>query len=131
MNPIIRRKKMKKLKVLALVLILLFPASSLHAEVIPEMQECMSSHESQELYRSVLEKYCDSEIIRKAMALLVIKDPYVINTEKSETGICYTVKGTTVDTSFELPNETTQIYRVQWDGGKIVSLSFLGTHTER
>jgi len=94
--------------------------------IIPEMQECMQSHGSPELYRKVLQKYCGNDIIRRAMSLLVIKDPYVIKTEKVGTAIYYTVQGTTVETSNEIPKDTTQVYRVCWERGRIVSLKFIG-----
>ncbi len=94
--------------------------------VIPEMQECMQAHGSQEQYAAVLKKYCDPGIIRKAMGLLVIKTPYVIKTEQKGKAVCYTVEGVTEETSFEMPADTTQTYNVCWENGKVVSLEFYG-----
>jgi len=94
--------------------------------VIPEMQECMQSHGSQEQYAAVLKKYCDPGIMRQAMGLLVIKKPYVIRTEQNGPMVCYTVEGTAVETSSELPADTTQTYNVCWESGRIVSLEFYG-----
>jgi hypothetical protein len=94
--------------------------------VIPEMQECMQSHGSQEQYTAVLKKYCDPSIMRQAMGLLVIKKPYVIKTEQKGPMVCYTVEGIVVETSSELPADTTQTYNVCWESGRIVSLEFYG-----
>ncbi len=94
--------------------------------VIPEMQECLQSHGSQAQYAAVLHKFCDPGIMRQAMGLLVIKKPYVIKTEQKNAGVCYTVEGTTVGTSSEIPAETTQTYNVCWEKGRIVSLEFFG-----
>jgi hypothetical protein len=127
-NPVSRNRRntMKLLKTIGLMAILLMAFSPLKAGVMPEMQECMHSHGSREQYCKVLQKYCGNNMIRRAMSLLVIKNPYVIKTEKIGTAIYYTVQGTTVETSHEISTETTQIYRVCWDSGKIVSLKFLG-----
>ena len=95
-------------------------------EVIPEMKECMRSHTSKEAYQSVLQKYCDFGIIRQALGLLVIKEPYVVKTEKDGSVICYTVEGTTIGTSSEIPSDVTQVYKVWWDKGKVIALKFLG-----
>jgi hypothetical protein len=95
-------------------------------EIIPEMKECMRSHTSPEAYKKVLQKYCDSGIIRQALALLVIKEPYVVKTEKEGSNICYTVEGTTIGTSSEIPSDVTQVYKVWWDKGKVIALKFLG-----
>lgn len=92
--------------------------------IIPEMQECMQSHGSPAEYEAALKKYCDPGIIRRAMALLVIKKPYVIKTEQKGDMICYTVEGTTVETSYELPADTTQTYNVCWKNRRVVSLEF-------
>ena len=94
--------------------------------VIPEMQECMQSHGSQEQYTAVLKKYCDPGIIRQAMGLLVIKDPYVVKTEKRGPVITYTVEGRTVGTSSEIPSDVLQVYQVRWKNARMVSLEFLG-----
>ena len=99
--------------------------SPLHEEIIPEMRECMGAHESREKYETVLKKYCDPGIIRQAMALLVIKAPYVIKTQKNDGVITYTVKGRTIGTSSEIPADTTQTYRVSWKGGRVVALEFI------
>ena len=95
-------------------------------EIIPEMRECMQSHDSQEKYARVIEKYADPGIIRRAMGLLVIKEPEVIGVERDGAVITYTVQGPTVGTSSEIPADTLQVYRVGWKGGRIISLEFLG-----
>ena len=69
----------------------------------------MQSHESQQKYLKALEKYCDPGIIRRAMTLLVIKNPYVIDTQKEGSVICYTVEGATVETAHELPSDVVQV----------------------
>jgi hypothetical protein len=97
-----------------------------HQEIIPQMRECMRSHGSPVQYEAVLKKYCDIGIIRQAMGLLVIKEPYVVNTETNGPVITYTVEGRTVDTSSEIPSDVVQVYRVSWRDAKIVSLEFLG-----
>jgi hypothetical protein len=94
--------------------------------IIPEMKECMESHGSQAQYAAVLKKYCDPGIIRQAMGLLVIKKPYVIKTEQKGPMVCYTVEGTTEETSHEMPADTTQTYNVCWESGRVVSLEFYG-----
>ena len=95
-------------------------------EIIPEMKECMRSHTSKEVYQRVLQKYCDPGIIRQALGLLVIKEPYVVKAEKEGPVICYTVEGTTIGTSSEIPSDVTQVYKVWWDKGRIIALKFLG-----
>jgi hypothetical protein len=95
-------------------------------DVIPEMQECMKAHGSQAEYAAVLKKYCDPGIIRQAMGLLVIKNPYVIKTEQKGKAFCYTVEGATVETSSEFPADTIQTYNVCWERGRIASLEFYG-----
>lgn len=92
--------------------------------IIPEMQECMQSHGSPAEYEAALKKYCDPGIIRRAMGLLVIKKPYVIKTEQKGEMVCYTVEGTIVETSYELPADTTQTYNVCWKNRRVVSLEF-------
>jgi NACalpha-BTF3-like transcription factor len=94
--------------------------------VIPEMQECMAAHSSKEAYAKALQKYCDPGIMRQAMALLVIKEPYVTMVEQDGASTFYTVQGRTVETSSEIPADTLQSYRVGWKGGRIVTLEFLG-----
>ena len=94
--------------------------------VIPEMQECMQSHGSQAQYAAVLQKYCDPGIMRKAMGLLVIKNPYVIKSEQKGPAVCYTVEGTTEGTSSEIPSDITQTYNVCWENRRVVSLEFYG-----
>jgi hypothetical protein len=94
--------------------------------VIPPMRECLYSHGSRAEYEAVLKKYADPGIIRKAMGLLVIKDPYVVHTEQKGPIVVYTVEGRTVGTSSEIPADVDQVYRVGWMGERIVSLEFLG-----
>lgn len=101
------------------------PKSSIHDEIIPEMKECMRSHDSREHYEQVLKKYCSPGIIRQAMALLVIKKPYVVKTEKRDNVITYTVMGRTAGTSSELPSDTTQTYKVSWKENHVVGLEFM------
>lgn len=103
------------------------PKSRPTEEILPEMRECMQSHDSQEKYARVIEKYADPGIIRRAMGLLVIKEPSVIKVERDGAVVMYTVQGRTVGTSTEIPADTVQLYRVGWKGGRIVSLEFLGT----
>jgi hypothetical protein len=79
-------------------------------EIIPEMKECMRSHDSPEVYQRVLQKYCDPGIIRQAMGLLVIKEPYVMKTE--------------------IPSDVTQTYKVCWVNRRVISLEFLGRQIE-
>jgi hypothetical protein len=94
--------------------------------IIPEMRECMQSHGSQAEYAAVLQKYCDPGIMRQAMGLLVIKDPYVVKTEKKGPLITYTVEGRTIGTSSEIPSDVVQVYRVSWKDGRVAGLEFLG-----
>jgi hypothetical protein len=94
--------------------------------VIPEMQECMRSHGSRQQYEAALKKYCDRGIMCRAFGLLVIKDPHVVKAEENGPEVCYTVEGTTVETSREFPSDSTQIYHVCWKNRKIVSLEFYG-----
>jgi len=102
------------------------PKKRITDTILPEMQECMRSHGSQEKFESVLKKYCDSDIMRSAMACLVIKAPYVVETKKEGSVTCYTVEGATVETAHELPSDVVQVYKVCWDKGKVVSLQFFG-----
>ncbi len=90
------------------------------------MKECLRSHTSKEAYQSVLQKYCDHEIIWQALGLLVIKEPYIVKTEKEGSVICYTVEGTTIGTSSEISSDVTQVYKLWWDKGKVIALKFLG-----
>jgi hypothetical protein len=98
-------------------------------DIIPEMRECMQADDSQEKYARVLEKYCDLGIMRRAMGLLVIREPSVTRVERDGPVITYTVQGRTVGTSSEIPADTVQVYRVGWKGGRIVFLEFLGPTT--
>jgi hypothetical protein len=95
--------------------------------VIPEMEECLRSHTTPKEYEAVIKKYADPGIIRQAMGLLVIKKPYVVKTEKEGPVTTYTVEGITVGTSNEIPADVVQVYRVSWEGGKIVSIEFRGS----
>jgi hypothetical protein len=97
-----------------------------HQEIIPQMRECMRSHGSPAEYEAVLKKYCEPGIIRQAMGLLIIKDPYVVKTEMNGPVVTYTVEGRTVGTSSEIPSDVVQVYRVSWRNSKVVSLEFLG-----
>jgi hypothetical protein len=102
------------------------PKKRITGEILPEMLECMRSHGSQKKFATVLKKYCDSNIMRDAMACLVIKNPSVVETEKEGSTICYMVEGTTVETAHEIPSDIIQVYKVCWDKGKVVSLQFFG-----
>jgi hypothetical protein len=102
------------------------PKSKIHDEIIPEMKECMRSHTTRQEYRAVLEKYADPGIIRQAMGLLVLREPYVVKTEKEGPVTTYTVEGITVGTSSEIPSDVVQVYKVGWEKGKIISIEFKG-----
>jgi hypothetical protein len=102
------------------------PKSRIHEDVIPEMEECMRAHTTPKAYEAVIKKYADPGIIRQAMGLLVIKRPYVVKTEKEGPVTTYTVEGITVGTSSEMPADVVQVYKVSWEGGKIVSIEFKG-----
>jgi hypothetical protein len=117
---------MKALRYSLFLLMILGSAGWAFSGVIPEMEECMRSHTTPKEYEAVIKKYADPGIIRQAMGLLVIKKPYVLETEQEGSVICYTVEGTTVGTSSEIPSDVTQVYRVCWESGKIVSLEFCG-----
>jgi len=95
-------------------------------DVIPEMRECMRSHTTPEAYRKVIGKYAGPGVIRQAMGLLVIKNPYIVQTEKKDGAVCYTVEGVTVGTSSEIPSDIVQVYEVCWQNGRIVSYKVLG-----
>jgi hypothetical protein len=97
-----------------------------YQEIIPQMRECMRAHGSPAEYEAALKKYCEPGIIRQAMGLLVIKEPYVVKTETKGPVITYTVEGRTVGTSSEIPSDVVQVYRVGWRNGKVVSLEFMG-----
>jgi hypothetical protein len=60
------------------------------------------------------------------MGLLIIRDPYVIKTEKVDNKIYYTVEGITISTSSEMPADIVQVYRVGWQNGRIISLEIFG-----
>jgi hypothetical protein len=94
--------------------------------VLPEMQECLQSHGSQEQYAAVLEKYCRVDLIGKAMGLLVVKDPQVVRVEHSGKAVCYLVEGSIADISVLPLNETVEVYSVCWQDGRIASLDFNG-----
>ena len=117
---------MKTLRYFLVLLMILGTAGWAAGGVIPEMEECMRSHTTPQEYEAVIEKYADPGIIRQAMGLLVIKEPYVLETEQKGSVICYTVEGTTVGTSSEIPSDVTQVYKACWDHGRIISLEFFG-----
>jgi hypothetical protein len=72
------------------------------------------------------EKYADPGIIRQAMGLLVIKEPYAVKTEKEGSVTTYTVEGITIGTSSEIPADGVQVYKVGWENGRIISIEFKG-----
>jgi hypothetical protein len=86
----------------------------------------MRSHTTPEEYRAVIKKYADPGIIRQAMGLLVIKEPYVLETEQEGSVICYTVEGTTAGTSSEITSDVVKVYKVGWEKGKNISIEFEG-----
>ena len=90
------------------------------------MKECMRSHTTPREYEAVIKKYADPGIIRQAMGLLVIKEPYVVKTEKEGSVTTYTVEGITVGTSSEIPADVVQVYKVGWKNGKIIAIEFKG-----
>jgi hypothetical protein len=118
---------MKIRRYIFVFLIILGSAKWASGGVIPEMEECMRSHTTPKEYEAVIKKHADPGIIRQAMGLLVIKEPYVLKAEQEGSVICYLVEGTTVGTSSEIPADVTQIYRVCWDHGRIVLLEFFGS----
>lgn len=121
------RRVMKPIQTaLMALLLLLVTGATTDADVIPEMKECMAAHGSQQKYAAVLKKYCDPGIIRAAMGLLVIKNPYLLSSEKVGATICYDVKGTTISEASEFPEEITQTYKVCWKKGRVISLEFYG-----
>ena len=71
-----------------------------------------------------MKKYSDPGIMQKAMGLLVIKNPYVVKTEKQGSSVCYTVEGDYAERSSEIPSDLTQFYKVCWESGRIKSLEF-------
>jgi len=117
---------MKALIPFVVLLMILGAAGGAVCGVIPEMQECMRAHTTPQEYAAVLKKYCDPGIIRQAMGLLVIKEPYVLKTEQEGSVICYAVEGTTIGTSSEIPSDVTQVYKVCWDQNRVISLEFFG-----
>jgi hypothetical protein len=121
-----RRLIMKVLKHFLVLLMILGTAGWAFSGVIPEMEECMRSHTTPQEYEAVIKKYAEPGIIRQAMGLLVIKEPYVVKTEKEGSVTTYTVEGITVGTSSEIPADVVQMYRVSWEGGKIISLELMG-----
>jgi len=74
----------------------------------------------------VIKKYADPGIIRQAMGLLVIKQPYVVQTAKEGAITTYTMEGMTAGTSSEIPSDVLQVYKVSWENGKIISIEFKG-----
>ena len=117
---------MKTLRYFLILLMILGSAGWAFSGVIPEMEECMRSHTTPQEYEAVIKKYADPGIIRQAMGLLVIREPYVLETEQEGSVICYTVEGKTVGTSSEIPSDVVQVYKVGWEKGKIVSIEFKG-----
>ena len=81
-------------------------------------------HTTPKEYEAVIKKYADPGIIRQAMGLLVLKEPYVVQTEKEGLVTTYTVEGITVGTSSEIPSDIVQLYKVSWETGKIISIEF-------
>ncbi len=117
---------MKVLRSILVFLVILGTTGWAGGGVIPEMEECMRAHTTPQEYGAVIKKYADPGIIRQAMGLLVIREPYVLETEQKGSVICYMVEGTTIGTSSEIPSDVTQIYKVCWDHGRIISLEFFG-----
>ena len=115
---------MKTLRYFLCLLMIFGSAVWAFSGVIPEMEECMRSHTTPKEYEAVIKKYADPGIIRQAMGLLVLKEPYVVQTEKEGLVTTYTVEGITVGTSSEIPSDIVQLYKVSWETGKIISIEF-------
>jgi|WetSurMetagenome_2_1015567.scaffolds.fasta_scaffold02519_7 hypothetical protein len=118
---------MKPLLIFSMCLLLLPSSASGAPDLIPQMKECMAAHGSQQEYLAALKKYSDPGIVRQAMGLLVIKNPSVVQTEIRGSTVCYTVEGALVETSSEIPSDTTQVYKACWENGRINSLEFFGS----
>lgn len=95
--------------------------------VAPEMEECLRSHHSQAHYAAVLKKYCSPAMAQKAMGLLVVKEPEVINTKRIGRAVCYEVEGSVADTAALAPDRSVQDYAVCWENGRLISLDFKGS----
>ena len=121
-----RRIIIKAFRYFLVLLIILGTAGWAVGGVIPEMEECMRSHTTPQEYGAVIKKYADPGIIRQAMGLLVIKEPYVLKTEQKGSVICYTVEGTTVGTASEISSDVVQAYKVGWEKGRLISIEFKG-----
>ena len=117
---------MKTLRYFLVLLMIMGSAGWAFSGVIPEMEECMRSHTTPQEYGAVIKKYADPGIIRQTMGLLVLKEPYVVQTEKEGSVMTYTVEGMTVGTSSEIPSDVVQVYKVGWEKGKIISIEFKG-----
>jgi hypothetical protein len=117
---------MKTVSFLITILLVLSAGGQAVCKIIPEMEECMRSHTTPEEYEAVIKKYADPGIIRQAMGLLVIRNPYVLETEQKGSAVCYTVEGITVGTASEIPSDIVQVYKACWRDGRIVSLEFYG-----
>jgi len=117
---------MKALRYFLVLLMIVGSTGWAAGEVIPEMEECMRSHRTPTEYEAVIKKYADPGIIRQAMGLLVLKEPYVVLTEKEGAVTTYTVEGITTGTSSEMPSDIVQVYKVSWEKGKIISIEFKG-----
>jgi len=117
---------MKSLRYFLVLLMILGTAGWAAGGVIPEMKECMRSHTTPKEYETVIKKYADPGIIRQAMGLLVLKEPYVVQTEKEGSVTTNTVEGMTLGTSSEIPSDVVQVYKVGWEKGKIVAIEFKG-----
>lgn len=117
---------MKVLRSVLVLLVALGTAGWARSGVIPEMENCMRSHTTPQEYEAVIKKYADPGIIRQAMELLILKEPYVVKTEKEGPVTTYTVEGMTVGTSSEILSDVVQVYKVGCEKGKIISIEFKG-----
>jgi hypothetical protein len=117
---------MKLLRSILVFLVILGTTGWAGGGVIPEMEECMRAHTTPTEYQYVIGKYADPGIIRQAMGLLILKEPYVVRTEKEGPITTHTVEGMTVGTSSEIPSDVVQVYKVGWEKGKIISIEFKG-----
>jgi len=62
---------------------------------------------------------------------LVIREPYVVKTERNGPVITYTVEGRTEGGATQIPGEDiVQVYRASWRGGKLVAIQFLEPKSE-
>ncbi len=91
----------------------------------PEMNACISSHATREQYLPVITRYADEDIVKKAVELVAIKHPTVINRVENGPQTIYTVEGFVEQPTSFAPANSVATYRVVWQGDHIVSLEFV------